>query len=64
MTATFYLEIQNGEKFQWVNHTVSKPQEIEWLLKEVRKVLEGAMADGDYKDFKEFNKEPPSVRRF
>ena len=60
MTVTFYLELQNGEKFTWVNHTVTKEPEIEWLLKEVRKKLEEALAMKDVKEIKEL----PNVRRF
>ena len=55
MTATFYLELQNGEKFTWVNHTITKPEEIDWLLKEVDKKLREALANRDYKDLKAFN---------
>lgn len=55
MTVTFYLELQNGEKFTWVNHTISKPEEIDWLLKEVDKKLREALANRDYQDFKAFN---------
>ena len=42
MTVTFYLEIIDGDKHTWVNHSVTKAEEIDWLLKKVRGVLEQA----------------------
>lgn len=56
MTITFYLEIINGEKHSWINHTVTKKEEIEWLLKNVKKILEDALDMKDIKGMKEFNK--------
>lgn len=47
MTVSFYLEIQNGEKHSWVNHTLTKESEIDWLLKTVRKELELALRVND-----------------
>jgi hypothetical protein len=44
MIVTFYLEIENGERYTFVNHTVTKPEEIEWLLKQVKQKLEEAQA--------------------
>ena len=45
MNVTFYIEIQNGEKFQWVNHLVTKETEIEWLLGTVEKKLRDALKE-------------------
>ena len=42
MTVTFYLEIIDGDKHTWVNHSVTKAEEIDWLLGKVRSVLEQA----------------------
>ena len=42
MTVTFYLEIIDGDKHTWVNHSVTKAEEINWLLTEVKKVLDNA----------------------
>ena len=58
MTVTFYLEIQNGEKYTWINHQITKQDEIEWLLKEVRKKCEEALA---IKDIQGFLKPPQGV---
>ena len=56
MNVTFYLQIQNGEKFTWVNHNVTKPEEIEWLLKNVKETLEKALMIKDTKDMEDFKK--------
>lgn len=42
MTVTFYLEIVDGDKHTWVNHSVTKAEEIDWLLGEVKKTLDKA----------------------
>lgn len=40
MTVTFYLEAVNGERHAWTNYTVTRKDEIEWLLKNVKETLE------------------------
>ena len=44
MIVTFYLEIEDGSRHTYVNHTVTKIEEIEWLLKQVRDKLTEAIA--------------------
>ena len=66
MTVTFYLEIQNGEKFTWTNHTITKENEISWLLENVRKTIESALKEGIINNpFKEVeDKIKPNIKRF
>ena len=43
MKVTFYLEMQDRSKHAYTNYTVTKMEEIDWLLKHVRKHLEEAL---------------------
>ena len=45
MTVTFYLEIIDGDKHTWVNHSVTKVEEIEWLLAQVKETLHKAFVN-------------------
>ena len=61
---TIYLEIANGDKYTWVNHSITKKEEIEWILNEARKVLEKSFDCKDKKehtelDFKDYSKKIP-----
>mgnify|MGYP001562625773 CR=1 FL=1 len=66
MKVTFYLEVQDGQKFNWVNHTITKENEISWLLENVRKTIESALKEGIINNpFKEVeDKIKPNIKRF
>jgi hypothetical protein len=44
MIVIFYLEIEDGVRHTIVNYTVTKVEEIEWLLKQVKEKLVEAIA--------------------
>jgi hypothetical protein len=39
MKTAFYLEVSDGEKYTWISHSISKEEEIDWLLEKVKKTL-------------------------
>ena len=56
MIVTLFLEAANGERHTWTNHTVTKKEEISWLLKIVQETLEKILVMKDSKDVEDFKK--------
>ena len=44
MTVTFYVEVVDGDRHTWINHSVTRAEEIDWLLSESKKILDKAFA--------------------
>ena len=64
MIATLFLEMVNNDKYSWLNHTISKEEEVDWLLAEAKKVLMKAFVDGVGKDKIEGKIDMPKGKRF
>lgn len=47
MKAMLNLDIENGDRHTIVNHCITKPEEVDWLLGELRKILSGMFKQKD-----------------